>query len=173
MPRSAGSGGVASRNPFSFPSRGHKEPPPKNAGSATQATAKYSDHEATGPLISVGEEQTARDATTTDVDPVTVPSSSDLAETIDSVNRTCRQQCYETRLGCGSVVGRPTCFHQCYPNTQEERHQALLATVTPEHVFMHARATPPMAFGASRLGANPSTMPDMRGWQPGRTASQF
>jgi hypothetical protein len=61
-PRPAGPGGVASRNPFSSPSRGQKGPPPKNTASSTLGTTKYSHREATEP--------------TTDADPVTVPSSS-------------------------------------------------------------------------------------------------
>ncbi|KAK3350319.1 hypothetical protein B0T25DRAFT_611560 [Lasiosphaeria hispida] len=77
-PRPAGPGGVASRNPFSSPSRGQKEPPPKNPTFPTPDTTKDSHHEAMQPA---GVEQISRNTTTTDVDPVTVlTSSSDVTE---------------------------------------------------------------------------------------------
>ena len=66
-PRPAGPGGVASRNPFSSPSRRQKGPPPQNVTSPTLAIE---------PLASAGEEQTPRGATTTDADPMTVQSLS-------------------------------------------------------------------------------------------------
>ncbi|KAK3374717.1 hypothetical protein B0H63DRAFT_496128 [Podospora didyma] len=73
IPRPPGPGGVASRNPFSSPSRGQQGHPPKNATSPTLDTTKYSHHEAMEPARG---EQTPRDTTTTDADPMRVPSSS-------------------------------------------------------------------------------------------------
>ncbi|KAK0710683.1 hypothetical protein B0H67DRAFT_635304 [Lasiosphaeris hirsuta] len=71
QPRPAGPGGIASRNPFSSPSRGQKGAPP----------TKHSHRKVTESPVSSGGEQTSRDLTTTGVELMTVPSSgSDVTE---------------------------------------------------------------------------------------------
>jgi len=75
-PRLPAHGGVASRNPFSSPSRGRNGPLPKHAEPAALGITKDSYREVTGPPASAGGEQAPRDTTTTDMDPVSVPSSS-------------------------------------------------------------------------------------------------
>jgi hypothetical protein len=69
-------GSVISRNPFLSLIRGRKGPPPKNARLVTLGITKYSYPEVTVPLTSPKGEQTVRDITITDIDPVIVLSLS-------------------------------------------------------------------------------------------------
>jgi hypothetical protein len=74
-PRPAGPGGVASRNPFSSPSRGQKLSPQKKAASPT-LPPKQPDREVTELPAGPREKHVALNPTTADADPVlTIPGS--------------------------------------------------------------------------------------------------
>ncbi len=82
-PRPVGPGGVASRNPFSSPTRGRKLSPPKDAASPTLSSSlpaslppRQQDREATELPTGPGEGDTPHTAATAEIDPVlTIPSS--------------------------------------------------------------------------------------------------
>jgi len=82
-PRLVGPGGVASRNPFSSPTRGRKLSPPKDAASPTLSLSlpaslplRQQDREATELPTGPGVGDTLHTAATAEIDPVlTIPSS--------------------------------------------------------------------------------------------------
>jgi hypothetical protein len=74
-PQPAGPGGITSRNPFSSPSHGQKGPPPKNAVSPTPGTMNDPQPSATKLPGHTTEGRIPLDATVTDADSTTVPSS--------------------------------------------------------------------------------------------------
>jgi hypothetical protein len=81
-PRSDGPGGIASRNPFSSPSRGRKLTPQKKTSPST-LPPKHADHNATNPPATPG---APPDSASIDVEPVLAISSSGL--TLPSSSRT-------------------------------------------------------------------------------------
>jgi hypothetical protein len=108
-PRRAGPGGVASRNPFSSPSRGRKLSPQKKASPPT-LPPKHADHEATKSPASP---EPPLNPTTADLDPVlTIPTSgmSRPSHVYASADRRFRQQSHGRWFGHRATVGRATLF---------------------------------------------------------------